>query len=91
MYIHIIMDSQLHISQFIHRSTSVCYVYVSSRRNPMGLIIALDDNNEAAGELFWDDGDSRGIVCETLSSASCYYHSLKAVFFTSIKLKLLSC
>uniref|UniRef100_A0AAQ5XRX1 alpha-glucosidase n=1 Tax=Amphiprion ocellaris TaxID=80972 RepID=A0AAQ5XRX1_AMPOC len=33
-----------------------------SRRNPMGLIIALDDNNEAAGELFWDDGDSRGIV-----------------------------
>uniref|UniRef100_A0A4W6E6N8 alpha-glucosidase n=1 Tax=Lates calcarifer TaxID=8187 RepID=A0A4W6E6N8_LATCA len=33
-----------------------------SRRNPMGLIVALDDNNQAAGELFWDDGDSRGIV-----------------------------
>ena len=28
----------------------------------MGLIVALDDNNQAAGELFWDDGDSRGIV-----------------------------
>lgn len=28
----------------------------------MGLIIALDDNNQAAGELFWDDGDSRGIA-----------------------------
>lgn len=28
----------------------------------MGLIVALDDNNKAAGELFWDDGDSRGIV-----------------------------
>uniref|UniRef100_A0AAX7UK94 alpha-glucosidase n=1 Tax=Astatotilapia calliptera TaxID=8154 RepID=A0AAX7UK94_ASTCA len=33
-----------------------------SRRNPMGLIIALDDHDSAAGELFWDDGDSRGIV-----------------------------
>ncbi|KAM4742529.1 sucrase-isomaltase, intestinal [Anableps anableps] len=33
-----------------------------SRRNPMGLIIALDDNYQAAGELFWDDGDSRGTV-----------------------------
>uniref|UniRef100_A0A7N8WS69 alpha-glucosidase n=1 Tax=Mastacembelus armatus TaxID=205130 RepID=A0A7N8WS69_9TELE len=33
-----------------------------SRRHPMGLIVALDDNNQAAGELFWDDGDSRGIV-----------------------------
>lgn len=26
----------------------------------MGLIVALDDNNEAAGELFWDDGESTG-------------------------------
>uniref|UniRef100_A0A671Y7K2 alpha-glucosidase n=1 Tax=Sparus aurata TaxID=8175 RepID=A0A671Y7K2_SPAAU len=33
-----------------------------SRLNPMGLIIALDDNGQAAGELFWDDGDTRGIV-----------------------------
>ncbi|XP_054477744.1 sucrase-isomaltase, intestinal [Anoplopoma fimbria] len=33
-----------------------------SRRNPMGLIITLDDNNQAAGELFWDDGDSRDTV-----------------------------
>ena len=39
------------------------YVSVSSRLNPMGLIIALDDNGQAAGELFWDDGDTRGIVC----------------------------
>ncbi|KAI6059689.1 Maltase-glucoamylase, intestinal-like isoform X1 [Aix galericulata] len=31
---------------------------VASRKNPMGLIIALDDNNEATGELFWDDGES---------------------------------
>ncbi|XP_059187897.1 sucrase-isomaltase, intestinal isoform X2 [Centropristis striata] len=33
-----------------------------SRRNPMGLIIALDDKDQAAGELFWDDGDSRDTV-----------------------------
>uniref|UniRef100_A0A3Q2V8W7 alpha-glucosidase n=1 Tax=Haplochromis burtoni TaxID=8153 RepID=A0A3Q2V8W7_HAPBU len=32
------------------------------RRNPMGLIIALDDHDSAAGELFWDDGDSRDTV-----------------------------
>lgn len=28
----------------------------------MGLIVALDDNEAASGELFWDDGDSRGIL-----------------------------
>ncbi|XP_039865377.1 sucrase-isomaltase, intestinal-like [Simochromis diagramma] len=33
-----------------------------SRHNPMGLIIALDDHDSAAGELFWDDGDSRDTV-----------------------------
>uniref|UniRef100_A0A8C0ZWX1 Sucrase-isomaltase, intestinal n=1 Tax=Castor canadensis TaxID=51338 RepID=A0A8C0ZWX1_CASCN len=31
-----------------------------SRKNPLGLIIALDENNEAKGELFWDDGQSIG-------------------------------
>ncbi|XP_075268397.1 maltase-glucoamylase isoform X1 [Opisthocomus hoazin] len=35
---------------------------VASRKNPMGLIIALDDNEEAVGELFWDDGESTGTV-----------------------------
>ncbi|KAK2538509.1 maltase-glucoamylase [Columba guinea] len=35
---------------------------VASRRNPMGLIIALDDNNAASGDLFWDDGESTGTV-----------------------------
>uniref|UniRef100_A0A8C6BF76 Maltase-glucoamylase n=1 Tax=Monodon monoceros TaxID=40151 RepID=A0A8C6BF76_MONMO len=33
---------------------------VASRRNPLGLIIALDDNKEAKGELFWDDGETKG-------------------------------
>uniref|UniRef100_A0A8C2U532 alpha-glucosidase n=1 Tax=Coturnix japonica TaxID=93934 RepID=A0A8C2U532_COTJA len=31
---------------------------VESRLNPLGLIIALNENNTAAGELFWDDGES---------------------------------
>ncbi|XP_054254507.1 maltase-glucoamylase-like isoform X2 [Indicator indicator] len=39
---------------------------VASRKNPMGLIIALDDKDEAAGELFWDDGEST----DTISSKS---------------------
>ncbi|XP_073709957.1 sucrase-isomaltase, intestinal isoform X1 [Misgurnus anguillicaudatus] len=33
-----------------------------SRRHPMGLIVALDDNSQASGELFWDDGESRDSV-----------------------------
>ncbi|XP_048837847.1 sucrase-isomaltase, intestinal isoform X2 [Brienomyrus brachyistius] len=35
---------------------------VYSRRNPMGLLIALDDGMQASGQLFWDDGDSRDTV-----------------------------
>ncbi|XP_075862342.1 putative maltase-glucoamylase 2 [Microcebus murinus] len=30
----------------------------SSRQQFMGLIVALDDNGEAEGEIFWDDGQS---------------------------------
>uniref|UniRef100_A0A8C6XI99 P-type domain-containing protein n=1 Tax=Naja naja TaxID=35670 RepID=A0A8C6XI99_NAJNA len=33
---------------------------VYSRTKPMGLIIALDENGEATGDLFWDDGITRG-------------------------------
>ncbi|KAM6442830.1 sucrase-isomaltase, intestinal [Liasis olivaceus] len=35
---------------------------VYSRSKPMGLIIALDENEEAAGDLFWDDGITRDTV-----------------------------
>ncbi|XP_072820413.1 maltase-glucoamylase isoform X1 [Vicugna pacos] len=34
----------------------------ASRRNPLGLIIALDENKEAKGELFWDDGETKDTV-----------------------------
>ncbi|KAG8523335.1 Maltase-glucoamylase, intestinal, partial [Galemys pyrenaicus] len=33
-----------------------------SRKNPLALIIALDDNQKAKGELFWDDGETRDTV-----------------------------
>ncbi|KAM9292474.1 sucrase-isomaltase, intestinal-like [Morus bassanus] len=35
-------------------------VFVNSRLNPFGLIVALDEQEEASGPLFWDDGDSVG-------------------------------
>ncbi|XP_020844721.1 sucrase-isomaltase, intestinal [Phascolarctos cinereus] len=31
----------------------------ASRRNPLGLIIALDETNTAKGDFFWDDGESK--------------------------------
>uniref|UniRef100_A0A674GCW2 alpha-glucosidase n=1 Tax=Taeniopygia guttata TaxID=59729 RepID=A0A674GCW2_TAEGU len=53
---------------------------VASRKNPMGLIIALDINNEASGDLFWDDGESTGevLILQILSvkiSVVCLYKS----------------
>ncbi|KAM9853733.1 sucrase-isomaltase, intestinal [Aulostomus maculatus] len=47
-----------------------------SRRNPMGLIVALDDNKQAAGELFWDDGDSR----ETVRTGSYIHYKFTVVY-----------
>ncbi|XP_054838775.1 sucrase-isomaltase, intestinal [Eublepharis macularius] len=35
---------------------------VYSRVNPMGLIVALDENQQASGELYWDDGESRDVL-----------------------------
>lgn len=33
-----------------------------SRKNPMGLVIALDESNQAVGELFWDNGESKDSI-----------------------------
>ncbi|XP_054985594.1 maltase-glucoamylase [Sorex araneus] len=37
---------------------------VASRKNPLGLLIALDEKREAKGELFWDDGESTGTLTQ---------------------------
>ncbi|KAM5303222.1 putative maltase-glucoamylase 2 [Glossophaga mutica] len=36
----------------------------ASRKNSLGLIIALDQKREAAGQLYWDDGESADAVTE---------------------------
>ncbi|GAB1290723.1 Maltase-glucoamylase 2, pseudogene [Apodemus speciosus] len=36
----------------------------ASRKNPLGLIIALDYKREAKGQLYWDDGVSKGTVSD---------------------------
>ncbi|OXB62287.1 hypothetical protein ASZ78_012335 [Callipepla squamata] len=46
----------------VERYASKPSAFMASRRNPLGLIIALDENNAASGELFWDDGESTGTV-----------------------------
>ncbi|XP_062955067.1 sucrase-isomaltase, intestinal [Cynocephalus volans] len=34
----------------------------ASRKNPLGLIIALDENNTAKGDFFWDDGETKDTI-----------------------------
>lgn len=36
-------------------------IVFGSRSNPMGLIVALDDDGLAQGSLFWDDGEAIGM------------------------------
>lgn len=33
--------------------------FICSRKNPLGLIVALDDNGAAVGDFFWDDGETK--------------------------------
>ncbi|KAM6199074.1 sucrase-isomaltase, intestinal [Sarcoramphus papa] len=55
---------------YIYPTQQPANTTVASRKNPMGLIIALDDNNAASGDLFWDDGESTDTV---ESKAYIYY------------------
>uniref|UniRef100_A0A8B9VXL6 alpha-glucosidase n=1 Tax=Anas zonorhyncha TaxID=75864 RepID=A0A8B9VXL6_9AVES len=71
-----------------------------SRKNPMGLIIALDDDNKAYGDLFWDDGEStvlQEITGLTVTQNNdlqpslhniTYYPSDKVVHITGLQLEL---
>nr|XP_033813496.1 sucrase-isomaltase, intestinal isoform X3 [Geotrypetes seraphini] len=47
---------------YIYPTQNPANTTVYSRKNPMGLIIALDDHQKAKGELFWDDGESRSSI-----------------------------
>ncbi|XP_066182529.1 sucrase-isomaltase, intestinal [Sylvia atricapilla] len=47
---------------YIYPTQNPSNTTAESRKNPMGLIIALDLNNEASGDLFWDDGESTGTI-----------------------------
>ena len=41
----------------------MCFVDFCSRKNDMGLIVALGEAGEIAyGSLFWDDGESFGMI-----------------------------
>lgn len=44
---------------------SIKFIFFS-RKNPLHILVALDNDDDkggqAEGELFWDDGDSIGIV-----------------------------
>ncbi|XP_030898548.2 sucrase-isomaltase, intestinal [Melopsittacus undulatus] len=55
---------------YIYPTQQPASTTVASRRNPMGLIIALDDNNAASGNLFWDDGEST----DTIDSKAYIYY-----------------
>nr|XP_009938377.1 PREDICTED: sucrase-isomaltase, intestinal-like [Opisthocomus hoazin] len=62
---------------YIYPTQNPANTTVASRKNPMGLIIALDDNSAASGDLFWDDGESTDTqpVTSALDVPACYYSS----------------
>lgn len=51
-----------HLAKFFEPQVFASHINLisHSRRNPLGLIIALDESKEAKGELFWDDGETKG-------------------------------
>ena len=56
---------------------------VYSRKNPFGLIVALDWDNEAKGDLFYDDGDTN-----KYEEDNKYYYSTFAVYSNTLKMEI---
>ncbi|XP_033207449.1 lysosomal alpha-glucosidase-like [Belonocnema kinseyi] len=58
------LDAPLDVIPLLIRAGSILpeqepgFTTTESRKNKFGLLVALNDENEAYGELFWDDGDS---------------------------------
>ncbi|KAM3654006.1 LOW QUALITY PROTEIN: maltase-glucoamylase-like, partial [Ammospiza maritima maritima] len=57
----------------VHRGGRLPRMRMVGRRNPLGLIVALDENQEASGELFWDDGES----ADTVESKSYIFYQFR--------------
>lgn len=48
--------------------------FSSSRKNPFGLTIALDELMIAQGQIFWDDGEAQEhVMSESYMSSLAYY------------------
>ena len=52
---------RMHLDLSKNFTVAFCYI---SRQNPFGLTIALDEAGAAAGEMFYDDGESIHITGE---------------------------
>lgn len=55
--------------------------YNFSRQNPLGLIVALDDNFSSQGDLFWDDGES----IDTVNAGDYHYSTFSFENVSKIK------
>uniref|UniRef100_A0A8C3XA55 P-type domain-containing protein n=1 Tax=Catagonus wagneri TaxID=51154 RepID=A0A8C3XA55_9CETA len=53
----------------------------SSRQNFMGLIVALDSNGRAEGQMFWDDGQSIDVILYTLLIPLYLSYSIESLYY----------
>ena len=61
-----------------------------SRRNNFGLIVALDSNGEAAGDLFWDDGETVDTIKNDQYQYQTFTYQAVNIFYFLFVLKRLN-